>query len=57
MEAWSLVEGNRCNSVIKCYMCCELNRYKIAWSVWEIPYSSVYLECRDYGVGSICVCG
>lgn len=41
MGPWSLVEGNRCNSVIKCCMCCDINGNKRACSVWETANSSM----------------
>lgn len=41
MGAWSLVEGNRGSSEIKCYVCCDISKWRVAWSVWETPYISV----------------
>ena len=41
MGAWSLVEGKSCSSIIKCYVCCDISKCRIAWSVWETPYISV----------------
>ena len=40
MGAWSLVEGNRCSSVIKCYVCCDIgegNGTPLQYSCLENP--------------------